>query len=80
MSITSKVETYWLEELGIRLVDSPGFSDSRGKKDDVDIIHEVYGEVSKLGGVDGVLAFESCLEKIPKINRTFELIEMTFGD
>jgi hypothetical protein len=34
----------------------------------------------KQGGLDGVLAFESCLEKVPKINRTFELIDMTFGD
>ena len=80
VSITSKVETYLLEELGLRLVDSTGFSDSRGLKDDVDIINEVYGEVRKLGGVDGVLAFESCLENIPKINLTFELIDMTFGD
>jgi hypothetical protein len=40
----------------------------------------VYGEVRRLGGLDGILAFESCLEKIPKINRTFELIEMTFGN
>ena len=46
----------------------------------MDIIQEVYGDFSKLGGLDGVLAFESCLEKIPKINQTFELIEMIFGD
>jgi putative ribosome biogenesis GTPase RsgA len=35
MSETSKVETYWLEELGLRLIDTPGFSDSRGLKDDI---------------------------------------------
>jgi hypothetical protein len=35
VSETSKVETYWLEELGLRLFDTPGFSDSRGLKDDI---------------------------------------------
>ena len=80
VSETSKVESYWLKELGLRLVDTPGFSDSRGRLDDFEIIHEVYGEVRRQGGLDGVLAFESCLEKVPKINRTFELIDMTFGD
>jgi hypothetical protein len=88
MSETSKVESYWLGELGLRLVDTPGFSDSRGRLNDFEIMFDVFYYLRRLnfevnrrqGGLDGVLVFESCLEKVPKINRTFELIEMTFGD
>ena len=70
---TSKVESYWLEELGLRLVDTPRVQDSRGRLDDFEIMFDVFyylrrlnfEESRRLGGLDGVLAFESCLEKVP---------------